>query len=160
MGKVRQEIARYLKKNRLCVLCTCKKDEPRAAPVGYRSDGLTVNIFSEKFTAKFEFLKKNPKVAIGIYTKARPDRGLQLWGKAEVITCKDPRHDACLPPRVKKNPKLSKLKKMVHLIRVTPSKIVLIDATRKGNHFLLWEIDKNGKESEKEIKTLRGASKL
>ena len=160
MGKVKVDIVKYLKKNSLCVLCTCNKDEPRASPVSYRSDGLTINIFSEIFTYKYKILKKNRKVSIGIYTSSHPDKGLQLWGKAEVITHEDPRHDKCLPPQVKKNPKYKSLRKIVHLIQITPYKILMIDTARKGNHFLKWEIDKTGKEIEKEIKTFRGATKV
>lgn len=160
MGKVKEEIARYLKKNRLCVLCACSKNTPRATPVGYTSEGLTVNIYSEKFTSKFTFLEKNRNVALGIYNVSRPDRGLQLWGKAEIISHEDPRHYQYLSPRAKKNPKIKILSKIVKLIQVTPYKIVMVDATRKGNHFLKWELDQNGKEREKEIKTLRKASQL
>ncbi|MBM4129301.1 MAG: pyridoxamine 5'-phosphate oxidase family protein [Nitrospira sp.] len=160
MGKIKEEIAQFLKENRLCVLCTCRDNESRATPVTYWSDGLTINIFSEKFTAKFQFLEKNPKVSIGIYTTRQPDRGLQLWGRAEVITHDDPRHEKHLPQQVKKDPKLRKMKKMVKLIQVTPYKILVVDQTRKGRHFLKWEVDETGKESEKEIKTLRAASQL
>ena len=160
MGKIKEEIAQFLKDNRLCVLCTCRGNESRATPVTYWSDGLMVNIFSEKFTAKFNFLEKNPKVSIGICTSHQPDRGLQLWGRAEVITHDDPRHEEHLPPQVKKDPKLKKMRKMVKLIQVTPYKILVVDQTRKGKHFLKWEKEKTGKESEQEIKTLRGASRL
>jgi nitroimidazol reductase NimA-like FMN-containing flavoprotein (pyridoxamine 5'-phosphate oxidase superfamily) len=160
MGKIKEEIAQFLKDNRLCVLCTCGGNESRATPVTYWSDGLMVNIFSEKFTAKFNFLEKNPKVSIGIYTSHQPDRGLQLWGRAEVITHEDSRHEKYLPDQVKKNPKLVKLRKMVKLIQVTPYKILVVDQARKGKVFLKWEKEKTGKESEQEIKTLRAASRL
>ncbi len=53
MGKVKDEISQYLKQNQFCVLCTCSNDESRATPVRYQSYGLTVNILSEKYSAKF-----------------------------------------------------------------------------------------------------------
>ncbi len=160
MGKIKDEIAKFLKQNNMCVLSTCRKDEPRATPVTYWSDGLTVNIFSEKFTSKFEFLEKNLKVAIGIYASNHPPRGLQLWGKAEIIDHEDPRHDRRMPRRAKENPKYESLRKIVKLLQITPWKIVVVDGSRKGKTFLKWEVDRNGKEIEKEIKTLRGASQL
>jgi uncharacterized protein YhbP (UPF0306 family) len=160
MGKVKQEILQYLKKNRFCVLCTFSSKDLRATPVRYWSDDLKINIFSEKFTAKFKLLEKNPKVSLGIYTARRPLKGLQLWGKAEVITYGDPRHETHLPSQVKKNPRLKGMRKILHLIQITPNKIVMLDQSRQGTPFLQWEIDKDGKEREQEIKTLRGASKL
>lgn len=105
MGDVTQQIGAFLKKNRFGVLCACTQEQPRATPVRYWSAGLTINVFSEKYTAKFHVLKKNRRVAFGIYN-SRPVRGLQLWGKAEVITCEDPRHAACLPGQIKKNPRM------------------------------------------------------
>ncbi len=160
MGKVKQEIAQYLKKNNYCVLSTCRKDVPRATPIRYWSDGLKIIVFSEKYTAKFNFLKKNTRVSLGIYSARRPLRGLQLWGKAEVITHKDPRHDNYLPAQVKKNPRMKAAGKILNLIQIVPHKIVMLDQARKGNHFLCWESDKAGKEKEKEMKSLRAVSKL
>jgi len=160
MGKVKKEIEQYLKKNLFCVLGTFSKDNLRVTPVRYWCDDLKILIFSEKYTAKFKLLKKNPKVSLGIYTASRPTKGLQLWGRAEVITHEDPRHDTYLPPQVKKNPKMKAVRKVLNLIQITPNKIVMLDQARKINPFLLWELDNNGKEKEREIKTLRGASQL
>lgn len=160
MGKVKQEISQYLKKNSLCILCTGTNNDIRATPVRYWSDDLKIIIFSEKYTAKFKLLEKNSRVSLGIYSMRRPPKGLQLWGKAEVITHQDPRHEAYLPSQVKKNPKMKAARKVLNLIQITPSKIVLLDQSRKDNNFLVWEQDKKGKEKEQEVKTLRGASKL
>ena len=145
MGKVKQEIAHYLKKNRFCVLCTSSNDAPRATPVRYWADDLKIRIFSEKYTAKFKALKKNPLVSLGIYTARRPLKGLQLWGTAEVITHADPRHNIYLPPQVKKNPRMQTAKKILYLILITPYKIVLLDQNRKEHPYLLWECNKKGR---------------
>ncbi len=160
MGKVKQEIVQYLKKNRFCVLCTCSNNDPRATPVRYWNDDLKIIVFSEKFTAKFKLLEKNPNVSLGIYTARRPLKGLQLWGKAEVITHEDPRHESYLPAQVKKNPKMKAARKVLNLIQIIPNKIVMLDQSRKGNHFLCWELNKYLKEKEQEIKSLRKVSKL
>jgi len=160
MGKVKEEIAQYLKKNNYCVLSTTRKDVPRATPVRYWNDGLKIIVLSEKYTAKFDYLKKNTNVSLGIYSARRPVRGLQLWGKAEVITHKDPRHNAYLPARIKKNPRMKTASKILNVIQIVPHKIVMLDQSRKGNHFLCWERDTQGNEKEKEMKSLRAVSKL
>ncbi len=160
MGKIKKEIIAYLKENAFGVLCSCARNDPRATPVRYWNDDLIINIFSEKYTAKFKILEKNQNVSFAVYSAKPPAKGLQLWGRARVFTCKDPRHDACLPPQVKNSPKIEAIKKTLHLIQVTPHKIVMLDQSRKSNKYFKWERGKDGKAREKEIKTLRGASKL
>jgi len=103
MGHVKEQIARYLKKNRYCVLCTCAGDESRATPVRYQADDLNIIIYSEQFTRKFSYLKKNRSVTIALHSTRRPIQGLQLWGTAEVITHSDPRHAAYLFPEAKRS---------------------------------------------------------
>ena len=155
MGKVKQEIAAFLKKNHFCVLCTCSKDASRATPVRYWCDDLKIIIYSEKYTSKFKFLKKNSKVSVALYNSRAPIKGLQLWGSAEIVTRGDPRHETYLPPQVKKNPKMQAAREILDLIQIIPHKIVMLDQSRKGRPYLVWELDKRGQEKEQEIKTLR-----
>jgi len=82
MGSIKQEIERYLKKNRFGVLCVCSNNDPRATPVRYRPDGVMLNIFSEKYTAKFKVLEKNPSVSLGIYSARAPRQGASAVGKS------------------------------------------------------------------------------
>ena len=89
-----------------------------------------------------------------------PARGLQLWGKAEIIPHRDPRHAAALPAMIRRHPKIETIKKVLNLIQIIPYKIVLLDRARQGGTYLLWEVDKKGKEKEREIKNLRSASTL
>lgn len=160
MGKVKEEINAYLKKNKFCVLCTCSGSTPRATPVRYWYDGRSVIVFSEKYTAKFKLLRKNRSVSLALYSARPPVRGLQLWGTAEVITHTDPRHDRYLPAMIKNNPKLQAAKKILHLILITPRKALMLDQSRAGYRYLLWETGRSGREKEQEIKNLRGASRL
>ena len=160
MGNVKQEIVTYLKKNRYCVLCTSSNNSPRATPVRYWNDDTKIIIYSEKYTAKFKVLEKNSNVSLAVFSSRRPLRSLQLWGKAEIIKYGDERHAKYLPPQVKKNPKLQGVKKVLDLIEIIPTKIVMLDQSREGKCFLVWELDKKGKVKEHEVKTLRGASKL
>jgi hypothetical protein len=160
MGKVKNEIVTYLKQNQFCVLCTCSQDNPRATPVRYNSDDLTIHILSEKHSAKFIVLKKNQHISLGIYNDDAPMRGLQLWGEAKILSHGDPGYDAGLPPEMKDNPKMQDAMKVLNLIKVTPSKIVLLDQSRDGAPYLLWELDKGGNEQEREIKKVGEVSKL
>jgi len=161
MGNVRDQIVRYLKKNRYCVLCTCAGNESRATPVRYQADDLSIIIYSEQFTRKFSYLKKNRTVTIALYSSRKPIQGLQLWGTAEVITHRDPRHAAYLYPEAKRSAKLQEACKVLNLILVTPRRIVMLDQVPgRGYRYYVWERDKRGRETEREVKTIRELSRL
>jgi uncharacterized protein YhbP (UPF0306 family) len=161
MGNVRDEITRYLKKNRYCVLCTCAGNAPRATPVRYQTDDLTIIIYSERFTKKFSYLKKNRTVAIALHSSRSPIKGLQLWGTAEVVTHRDPRHAAYLFPEAKRSTKLQEACKVLNLILVAPQRIVMLDQVPgRGYRYYVWERDKRGRETEREVKTIRELSRL
>jgi hypothetical protein len=160
MGKIKDAIVAYLSQNQYCVLSTCTQDIPRATPVRYENDDLTVNILSEKQSAKFFMLEKNKNVALGIYNDDSPMRGLQLWGRALVMSHGDPKHAAALPPGMKDNPKMQEAIKNLNLIEVTPIKIVLLDQSRDGNAYLLWQLDQDGNEQEQEFKSPVEVSRL
>ena len=161
MGHVRDQITNYLKKNRYCVLCTSVGDESRATPVRYQADDLNIIIYSERFTRKFSYLKKNRNVTIALHSTRSPIQGLQLWGTAEVITHRDPRHTAYLFPEAKRSAKLQEACKVLNLILVTPRRIVMLDQVPgRGYRYYVWERDKRGRETEREVKTIRELSRL
>jgi len=91
-----RDIKKFIKRNQVLHLCTCKQSRPRATPLGYNADGFTVYVLSEG-GGKFDNLKKNRNVSFSI---AEPyevkkdffgDKGLQAWGKAKVYSIrKDP----------------------------------------------------------------------
>ena len=160
MGKIKDEIVAYLSQNQYCVLSTCSQDTPRATPVRYENDGVIVNILSEKQSAKFLVLEKNTQIALGIYNDDSPMRGLQLWGRAEVMFHGDPEHEAALPPGMKDNPKMQAAIQNLNLIKITPSKMVLLDQSRDGAPYLLWELDQDGNDVEQEFKSPAEVSRL
>ena len=161
MGYVRDQINNYLKKHRYCVLCTCVGDKSRATPVRYQSDDLNIIIYSERFTRKFSYLRKNRTVTIALHSTRSPIQGLQLWGTAEVITHRDPRHAAHLFPEAKRSAKLQEACKVLNLILVTPRRIVMLDQVPgRGYRYYVWEQDKRGRETEREVKTIRELSRL
>lgn len=161
MGAIKEKILRYLGKNQYCVLCTGSGDELRATPVRYAADDHSIIIYSEKFTRKFAYLKKNPNVALALHSHEHPIQGLQIWGTAEVITASDPRHGQYLFEEAKRSEKLRQACRVLNLIIVSPRRMVLLEQLPgKGYWYSIWEQDRRGREKEQEIKTIRELSRL
>ena len=161
MGTSKDKNFHYLGENQYCVLCTGMGDDVRATPVRYGIDGMNIVIYSEKFTRKFAYLKKNPKVALALHSTSHPLKGLQIWGTAEVVTASDSRHAEYLFAEAKKNEKLREACKVLNLILVVPRRMVLLEQTpEKGYWYYVWEQDKRGREKEQAIKTVRELSSL
>jgi len=91
-----QEVAWFMRRHDVLHLATSRGDQPRCTAVGYKNIGTTIYILSEG-GAKFQNLAANPQVAYSIASRIRRGRGflkvrgLQVWGKAEVISQKDVR---------------------------------------------------------------------
>ena len=95
--ELEQEVIRFMKAHDILYLATTKIDNPRCTPLGYFNQGLTVYILSEG-GGKFANLRANKKVSYSIASRIRRGRGLmkvrglQVWGKAKVISMKkDPK---------------------------------------------------------------------
>jgi uncharacterized pyridoxamine 5'-phosphate oxidase family protein len=88
-----KEIEKFIKQHDIVYLATSKNDAPRCTPLGYRNIGTTLYILSEG-GGKFANLKENKKVCYAISSRLQGGqnlmgiRGLQCWGKAEVISMK------------------------------------------------------------------------
>ncbi len=161
MGASKEKILRYLGENQYCVLCTGTGDDVRATPVRYATDGMNIVIYSEKFTRKFACLKKNPNVALALHSTSHPLKGLQIWGRAEVVPAGDARHADYLFAEAKKSEKLREACKVLNLILVAPRRMVLLEQVpQKGYWYYVWEQDKRGREKEQEIQTIRELSSL
>jgi len=74
------------------VLATSYQDEPRATPLEFFNEGLTIYIFGEP-GGKIANIKRNPKVSAAIYEQpldhSKTQRSLQIWGEAELITIRN-----------------------------------------------------------------------
>ena len=161
MGTSKEKILGYLSENQYCVLCTGMGNDVRATPVRYATDGMNIIIYSEKFTRKFAYLKKNPNVALALHSTGHPIKGLQIWGTAEVVTASDSRHTDYLFAEAKKSEKLREACKVLNLILVVPRRMVLLEQVpEKGYWYYVWEQDRRGREKEQEIKTIRELSNL
>jgi nitroimidazol reductase NimA-like FMN-containing flavoprotein (pyridoxamine 5'-phosphate oxidase superfamily) len=89
--ELEKEIIQFLSKHKICTLATCSENMPRSTPVRYMNRGMTIYVFAEG-GGKFKNLRKNPNISVSLYGAYRgflSVKGLQLWGKAEVIHQKD-----------------------------------------------------------------------
>jgi hypothetical protein len=88
---LKDRIIAFLEENPICTLATCSHNLPRSTPVRFRSKGLTIYILAEG-GMKIKNLRENPHVSVslyGEYSGFQSVRGLQLWGKAEIINPED-----------------------------------------------------------------------
>ena len=70
---------------------SCSRKMPRSTPVRYLNKGMTIYVFAEG-GGKLINLKKNSNISVslyGAYSGFLSVKGLQLWGKAEIIYQKD-----------------------------------------------------------------------
>ena len=89
--ELKKKIIEFLEENRICTLATCSNNIPRSTPVRYRSKDLTIYILTEG-GMKVKNIKENPSVSVslcGCYSGFQSVRGLQIWGKAEIINSED-----------------------------------------------------------------------
>ena len=141
--ELEKEIIDYLGKKHPCSLATCGKDGiPRISVVDYMSDGLTIYILSGG-GQKFQNIQENNNVAIGIGTSTGTSlsvRGVNIWGTAEIFddTTKEFEHALKLfKPIIESmldgmgDKPIEIPKGAIHLIRITPTKIVY-HHNRKG----------------------------
>lgn len=88
-----KELLKFLKKNNVLHLSTCKDNLPRTTPLEYRLWGFTFFILSEG-GGKFINLKANKNVSFSIAAPYNPKKdfwgakGVQAWGKALVYSKK------------------------------------------------------------------------
>jgi nitroimidazol reductase NimA-like FMN-containing flavoprotein (pyridoxamine 5'-phosphate oxidase superfamily) len=85
--ELKKKIEQFLDNNRICALSTCYNDIPRSTPVRYKNNGLTIYIVTEG-GGKIRNIMKNPSISVslfGDYSGFQSVKGLQIWGKAEII---------------------------------------------------------------------------
>jgi len=86
-----KEILQFISRHKICTLATCTENMPRATPVHYLNKDMTLFVYAEG-GAKLKNLKKNPNISLGIHGPYRgfmSVKGLQIWGKAEIIYQKE-----------------------------------------------------------------------
>jgi general stress protein 26 len=85
--ELKKKIVEFLAGNKICTLATCLNNIPRSTPLRYRSKDLTIYILTEG-GMKVKNIRENPAVSVslyGDYSGFQSVKGLQIWGKAEII---------------------------------------------------------------------------
>jgi len=89
--ELKKKVIEFLEENKICTLATCSNNIPRSTPVRYRSKDLTIYILTEG-GMKVKNIRENPDVSVslyGDYSGFQSVKGLQIWGKAEIINPED-----------------------------------------------------------------------
>jgi hypothetical protein len=135
---LKKRIISFLESTNMSVLATCSSDVPRATPIEYHSEGLTIYFVGEPGT-KLSNIAKNPKVSIGVFLPYEgwdSAKGAQITGNAKII----PRDNvaefkrglkACKWEQAAKVIGIKDFPKSVELIRVDPEKMEFIDMSLK-----------------------------
>jgi len=133
------------------VLATSYQDAPRATPLEFFNEGLTIYIFGEP-GGKIANVKRNKKVCAAVYEQplkhSKIQKSVQIFGTVELISVRNnPRLfkskarkwnlygviDSFLKPYFKQNRVTEKEKKMMedkllksmNMIKITPDKVIL-----------------------------------
>ena len=131
------------------VLATSYNDEPRATPLEFFHEGLTLYVFGEP-GGKIANIKRNPRVCAAIYEQpldhSTLNRSLQVWGDAHLITVRNDKKTymekvnkwnmiavakTLLRPLLKdlspdeQEGQAEKLLEAINLIRIEPTRMVL-----------------------------------
>ncbi len=133
------------------VLATSHKDAPRATPLEFFNEGMTLYVFGEP-GGKIANIKRNKKVCAAIYEQplkhSKAQQSVQIFGTAELVNMRNnPRLfkskarkwnlygvlNSFLKPVLKQNKMTEKEKKMmeekllssINMIKITPDKAIL-----------------------------------
>ena len=144
-------LKKFLARNNVLHLSTCKSNISRTTPLEYRLDGFTFLILSEG-GSKFDNLKVNKNVSFSIAEPYHPNedffgaKGLQAWGRAKVYSRKDnPKEFEKAMQKMKVYPFLKKLginelpkTFNYRIIEITPDRMRL-GSVREGVFKVTWE---------------------
>ena len=155
--EIEQEIIDYIKKHRpkykTCVLSTSKDNIPRATPVMYHYEGLTIWISTDtRGGEKVGNIKSNSNVSLAIFDPVESEygwddtRGLQLWGEAEIITYKENEFNCAWEitnsegalKAVGREVPIETVKRNLIFIKVKPEKISFMDSKKKRGYKIIW----------------------
>jgi nitroimidazol reductase NimA-like FMN-containing flavoprotein (pyridoxamine 5'-phosphate oxidase superfamily) len=131
------------------VLATSYEDVPRATPLEFFHEGLTIYIFCEP-GGKIANIKRNPNVCAAIYeqplTHSKTQKSLQLWGEADLLSIRSDKQmymekvekwnmrevaNKLMSPLIKnlapedQSKEVEKMLGALNLIRIEPTRMVL-----------------------------------
>ncbi|MFC1902957.1 pyridoxamine 5'-phosphate oxidase family protein [Chloroflexota bacterium] len=90
--KLKETVLKYLEEHYTMTMATAKDGVPWAAALFYASDGFTLYFLSEPECRHSKDIAGNPEVAVTInedYRDWREIKGIQMYGKAELVTTED-----------------------------------------------------------------------
>jgi general stress protein 26 len=138
-----------------CALATCWENQPRNTPVDARNDGLNM-YFSADQGGKLENIRKNPNVCLAVFIPLgkgdmKNARGLQMWGKAQIITMEENPEEFEKGFRIikldeifmlsKNMPFPEEAKPKITMVKIVPHRIYYYDATGEKPGKYIWETE-------------------
>lgn len=136
-----------------CALATCSGNQPRNTPVDARNGGLNMYFVADP-GGKLENIKKNPNVSLAVFIPVgkkymKNARGLQMWGKAEIITYRDNPEEFEKGYRIIKLDEISMVssgrpfpeeaKHRITMIKIIPHRISYFQSTGGKPAKYIWE---------------------
>jgi uncharacterized protein YhbP (UPF0306 family) len=91
-SKLKETVLKYLKEHNTMTIATVKGENPWAAAIFYANDGFTLYFLSDPESRHSKDIAENPLVAVTVnedYHDWRQIKGIQMEGKAEVVTAED-----------------------------------------------------------------------
>jgi nitroimidazol reductase NimA-like FMN-containing flavoprotein (pyridoxamine 5'-phosphate oxidase superfamily) len=91
--RLEERILNLLSSQNMCVLATTGPDGPLATPVRYFHLGFTLVFTAAAGSPKLRNLQADPRASVGVFAPLvgqASSRGLQLFGRARILTADDP----------------------------------------------------------------------
>lgn len=136
-AKLRSAVDGFLSNHNTCALATGKGDFVRCTPLEYLWCDGTFWIFSEG-GKKFTGLEHNSNVCLAVY---EPYAGfgklasIQVMGRAEIVDPASPEFVQAMGYRGIPDAQHDKIARMLHLIKIVPGEIDLLDSSLKKQGF-------------------------
>jgi len=139
-----------------CALATCMDNKPRCTPVDARNDGLTMYFVADP-GGKVENIRKNPEVCLAVFIPVgkgymKNARGLQMWGRASIITLADNPEEFEKGCRIIRLDEISMVsnnrpfpeeaKSRITMIKIVPSRISYFVSMGEKPVRYIWEAEK------------------
>ena len=140
--ELKKRIIAFFESTNMCVLATCTNNIPRATPIEYHSEGLTIYFVAEPGN-KLKNIAKNPRVSIGVFLPYEgwdSAKGAQITGHATIIPRApvDEFNQALRAykwERTAKEMGIKEFPKTVEMVKVEPEKIEFVDMALKRSGF-------------------------
>lgn len=117
---LKNDIEAFLKEHNMCTLCTGSMNVVIGTPIEYMYEDGNIYIITEG-GRKFINILKNDEVSVAIYNKYEGFdklKGLQLKGKAKIISIDDTEYDSILKMKNLKPENVRNLNMIMNILRV------------------------------------------